>query len=366
MTAIHTSFTWRRAMRQSTLTSTTKLVLYTLADYANAADDNCWPSIERLADDATLSERAVSKHLAIAEEAGWVTRWKSRQKDRRWAHGHYRLTLPEDVARTLRDAIDFELAGSDSTSELASRSAKLPERRSGNAALPAPRSGNFDALPEPRSGNPAGSPEPDSGDGVCAPENAPDDESYLNHVPTNYPVNRNTLTPTLYQPPVVSTGGARAREEVRQERSPASMAQWMFERLRSFDPGFGSVDLRAWTGEIEGMQQVDGRDTDHIAVLFRWATEDGFWRNIITSPQRLRKHWDELRRRRNDAIGRKKQDTQAASTGASAGAPSAGVDRRCAHVDEGGCRCTHTATTIIGAGASRRGYCRQHLGRYDN
>ena len=41
-------------------------------------------------------------------------------------------------------------------------------------------------------------------------------------------------------------------------------------------------------------------------------------------------------------------------------------DRCCAHVDGDGTRCANVATSILGAGSTRRGYCRLHVGLYEN
>nr|WP_208604757.1 helix-turn-helix domain-containing protein [Paraburkholderia sediminicola]SDP40214.1 Helix-turn-helix domain-containing protein [Paraburkholderia sediminicola] len=352
MTTVSPFFTWRRAMTGSELPSTTKLVLFVIAEYTNAMDDTCWPSVETIAEKASLSERCVSNHLDVAERNGWLTRWKSRRPARRWAHAHYRLSIPADVARRQRDAIDFDLA--DDAVMLGN-----PESRSGNpvelderGSEVAQESGN----PERYSGNPAELAERGSEVPGAEPLPAVNPESYRNHVPTNKPVNRNTSKPSLSQPLAVNEAKDVQREK--QDEADLSLERWMFERIRTRLHDFPKPDMSQWARDVDDMQRVDGRSREDIARLFGWANRDRFWAKIITSPARLRKNWEELRRRRNDALTVRPANAASQTV-------SAADDRVCAHV-ENGCRCTHAATTIIGAGSTRRGYCRQHIGQYED
>lgn len=323
-------------MTSSDLPSTTKLVLFVIAEYANAMDDTCWPSIETIAEKASLSERCVSNHLDVAERTGWLTRWKSRRPGRRWAHAHYRPSVPEDVARRQRDAIDFDLAAASTESD---------SDIVGKTGISEPDSGNSAELDERGS-------ESAAEDGSTSARS----QSYRNHVPISKPINRNTSKPSLSQTIAVNEGRAVQREKYDGEAN--SLAHWMLERIRTRLHDFPSPDITEWTREVEAMQVVDGHAMQDIARLFAWADRDKFWAKVITSPTRLRKNWEELRRRRNDALSSK----------AACGTPqtvSAADDRVCAHV-ENGCRCVRAASTIIGAGLSRRGYCRQHIGQYED
>ncbi|KVE45316.1 hypothetical protein WS69_18545 [Burkholderia sp. BDU5] len=133
----------------------------------------------------------------------------------------------------------------------------------------------------------------------------------------------------------------------------------MRDRVKAIDPECDEPNLRSWAFEIKRMQADDGRDERAMVRLFAWALRDKFWKRIITSPHRLRKHWAEVRRRRNAAL-----EQPASPSGVSAAAPAVD-DRLCAHVDANGVRCTHVAT-ILGIGAARRGYCRHHVGYYED
>lgn len=359
MATVSPFYTWRRAMMCSGLPPTTKLVLFVVAEYTNGMDETCWPALETIAEKATLSIRAVTKHLKLASELGWLTRWKSRRPDRKWAHAHYRLSIPEAAALHQRDLIDLDLAASDGHAdiqssergaEVAQEMGSLEPDASNSKGTSAPGASNSDEGPEPRASNPRAEPEKDESV-----------ESHWHHVPTNYPVNGSTNKPTLSQTTVVRTGSGDQRGE--SENSGQAFAVWMFEQLLAHDPHFQRPDLDAWTCDADAMVVVDGRAPRQMAALVGYALRDKFWTRVITSPARLRKNWDELRRRRNADI-----ESRKSPAGASAGAvsPASVDDRQCAHVDENGCRCTNLAGTIVGAGSMRRGYCRAHIGKYSD
>jgi len=345
-------------MMCSALPSTTKLVLFVVAEYSNGMDGTCWPSLETIAEKATLSVRAVTKHLGIASELGWLTSWRSRRPDRKWAHAHYRLSIPEDVALQQRDAIDLDLAAADD--ELAVGGPERGAEDAQKAGRSELRASNSGELLAPGASNPAVAVARDAGEGDLGPETVGSVESSWHHVPTNYPVNRNTNKPSLYQTTVVSTGSDDQREKPTD--GDYSFARWMLDRLRADDPGFSAPNLDEWASDVAAMIRGDGRSVDAMARLVGYAMRDKFWKRVITSPARLRKNWEELRRRRNAAL---ESEAAASATGAVGSHSSSGVDdRQCAHV-EAGCRCTNSATTLIGAGASRRGYCRKHIGFYE-
>ncbi|WP_176316859.1 helix-turn-helix domain-containing protein [Burkholderia vietnamiensis] len=336
-------------MTASDLPSTTKLVLFVIAEYASSIDDTCWPSIDEIADRATLSTRAVTKHLDVAEAEGWIRRWKSRKTGRKWAHGHYRLTVPEGVARRARDDLSLDIAGAQA-GEWEPRSCnfgQLDERRSEDVQ----KLGNS----EPRSSNSGELDERCSVDAQELGNSMGDSESYRNHVPTNNPMNRNYEALSLSQTPPVYLGvEGTAREGGRQE-GDEPLAAWMARRLRDSDPGVSEPNLREWASDVDGML-ADGFEPQQIVKLWTWALDDGFWCSVIRSPARLRKNWDQLRAKRNQSLARERRpSTELAQD-----------DRRCAHVGEDGERCGNAATSILGAGSARRGYCRLHVGLYEN
>lgn len=72
-------WSWRQAIQQSRLGSTTKLVLLNLSIYMNDLGEGCFPSVRRQVADTGLSERAVYAALALAEKAGFLRRSKLRR-----------------------------------------------------------------------------------------------------------------------------------------------------------------------------------------------------------------------------------------------------------------------------------------------
>lgn len=74
--------------------STTRHVLFTLSIHMNE-DGQAFPSIALLAIKTGLSDRAVRKHLKIAEKEGWITRKLWRDKGKDWAGYRYCATLPK-------------------------------------------------------------------------------------------------------------------------------------------------------------------------------------------------------------------------------------------------------------------------------
>ncbi|USS42767.1 helix-turn-helix domain-containing protein [Burkholderia glumae] len=345
MATVSPFYTWRRAMMCSDLPATTKLVLFVVGEHTNGIDETCWPSLDRIAELASLSVRAVSKHLTLSVELGWLTRWKSRRPDRQWAHAHYRLSIPEGAALQQRDRIDMDLAAGDESTSVPSSAP-----RSGDAQKVGslePRASNSSEEPEPRASNPPPGGETDESV-----------KSYWHHVPTNYPVNRDTSKPSFSHTEVVRTGSGDQRGKF--ENPGLSFAAWMLDRLLTVDPTFKRPDLDVWACDADAMVSVDGRTHAQMAALVGFALRDKFWARVINSPARLRKNWDELRTRRNAAIESKAKP-------ANAGEPvrPAADTRQCAHV-ENGCRCTNQATVLIGAGSSQRGYCRAHVGKYSD
>jgi len=87
---------WRSAVFASDLPSTAKLVLLTLAEFADKNGANCWPSLPMIAKRASLNERSVRRALDDVEPLGWIQRSK-KGAERGWALSVYRLTMPSGV-----------------------------------------------------------------------------------------------------------------------------------------------------------------------------------------------------------------------------------------------------------------------------
>jgi len=90
-------FSWRQAVLKSKLESTTKHVLVTLGCHMNEMGESCFPTIETLCEETSLSNRAVITHLKKAEEAGFIRTSKHGFAGRKWARNEYVATFPQPI-----------------------------------------------------------------------------------------------------------------------------------------------------------------------------------------------------------------------------------------------------------------------------
>jgi hypothetical protein len=90
-------FTWRGLVVKSALSSSTKLVLHTLHSHMSDAGESCYPSIETICKEASLSNRVVILHLKIAAEVGFITYEKHGFKGKKWARNEYKATFPSAI-----------------------------------------------------------------------------------------------------------------------------------------------------------------------------------------------------------------------------------------------------------------------------
>lgn len=88
-------FSWRQAVLESELQATTKLVLLTLACHMNDAGESCFPSIQKLCKETSLSNRAVITHLQVAADLGWIEISKHGFAGQQWARNEYRPSWPQ-------------------------------------------------------------------------------------------------------------------------------------------------------------------------------------------------------------------------------------------------------------------------------
>lgn len=66
-------WTYRKAVLESDLPSTLKLVLLVLDNHVNDMGDPCFPAYSRIARLSSLSRRSVIMQINLAEEHGWIT-----------------------------------------------------------------------------------------------------------------------------------------------------------------------------------------------------------------------------------------------------------------------------------------------------
>jgi len=72
----------------------TRLVLLALAKYMSGSGQNCWPSVEMIGTDTALAKRSVLRHLAEAEQAGWISVGTRGVNGQGWRRNAYTPTLP--------------------------------------------------------------------------------------------------------------------------------------------------------------------------------------------------------------------------------------------------------------------------------
>lgn len=92
---------WRSAVLNSSLTSTQKLCLLVLAEWAELDGSDCFPAMESVAQKAGVNEKTVRRALDATEPLGWFRR-QHRHSTKGWKHFQYTLSLP--VAADTRSA----------------------------------------------------------------------------------------------------------------------------------------------------------------------------------------------------------------------------------------------------------------------
>jgi len=137
-------FTWERAVmgEHGPPEATTRHVLLTLATHANP-EMTCWPSIEVLSKETSLSVRSVGTHLQLAAQDGWIQRTPKRQ-GKNWKNYFYTLTMPSP--RAVAAATGSGANGPHAPAGRSAASSKAPK----DAAAPPPNGAATSALaPEP-------------------------------------------------------------------------------------------------------------------------------------------------------------------------------------------------------------------------
>ena len=101
-------WSWRQVILRSSLASTTKLVLLALSSHMNDHGEGCYPSLDTLAQETSLTRKAVITHIATAITAGFLAKDRMNIRGRKWASNIYRATIPIEVES---DNLDFEDCG---------------------------------------------------------------------------------------------------------------------------------------------------------------------------------------------------------------------------------------------------------------
>lgn len=121
---------WRSAVLNASLTSTQKLCLLVLAEWAEQDGSDCFPAIESIAEKAGVNEKTVRRSLDSTALLGWFTR-QHRQSTRGWKHFNYTLMLPLAVdTRPARSATQPGMvsgANKDAPDTESTRTGDLPD-----------------------------------------------------------------------------------------------------------------------------------------------------------------------------------------------------------------------------------------------
>lgn len=71
-------------------------------------------------------------------------------------------------------------------------------------------------------------------------------------------------------------------------------AEWLFAVVQGISPSARKPTYAAWANDIRLMRERDHRTHKEIAVLFKWACEDKFWKGNVLCPSTLRDKWTQL------------------------------------------------------------------------
>lgn len=96
---------------------------------------------------------------------------------------------------------------------------------------------------------------------------------------------------------VVTLNGPKQRKK--REKAPLDpndekCARWLYSVLLKSYPKASKLNVAKWANDVRLMREIDARTHREICELFKWASENQFWRSNIRCPERLREHWDGL------------------------------------------------------------------------
>lgn len=92
-------FSWRQAVVTSDLSSTTKHVLLTLACHMNDMGESCFPSVDTLSVETSLSRRTVITHIQKAKQEYWLNVGLHGFGGQKWRSHEYTVSIPQKVVK---------------------------------------------------------------------------------------------------------------------------------------------------------------------------------------------------------------------------------------------------------------------------
>ncbi|MGY6029872.1 Replication protein 15 [Phytobacter sp. AG2a] len=75
-------------------------------------------------------------------------------------------------------------------------------------------------------------------------------------------------------------------------------AKWIYDQALVVNASLSEPKWVEWANTIRLMRVQDFRSHHDICSLFKWASQDVFWKDNILSPSSLRKQWDKLTTKR--------------------------------------------------------------------
>lgn len=77
-----------------------------------------------------------------------------------------------------------------------------------------------------------------------------------------------------------------------------TVSKYILKKITEVNPGFKTPNLQSWCKDVDLILRLDGRDKDELREVIDWTYKDDFWRNVILSPAKLRKQYDQLNTKR--------------------------------------------------------------------
>jgi DNA-binding transcriptional ArsR family regulator len=233
-----------KAVRSSSLPSTSKLVMFVLADVANTGTAEIpahrTPSLTRLAKETGLGRSTVTTHLRALEAAGWIVRTKPTTAEAlgQYERTRYQLCVPASEPMPVADLV----------------------------------------------------PEPDEASAVAdLPSVAPDLPSAAADHPSAGAEHRDRSSTDNNQIEKPSTSVA-----VPERPDVEKICRHLADRIE--DNGSKRPNItKKWRDEARRLIDLDHRTVDQIIRAIDWCQNDTFWKANVLSMPTLREQYDRLR-----------------------------------------------------------------------
>lgn len=72
------------------------------------------------------------------------------------------------------------------------------------------------------------------------------------------------------------------------------LADFLLEKIKINNPNARDPNFKTWAIEIDRMIRIDKRDPDAVETAIVWSQDHDFWSGVVLSPQKLRKHFDQM------------------------------------------------------------------------